>query len=124
VNADPVDAVHLEVAQHDCALSRVDVTDDVLPRPIWPCHLHVIVAEHLAADDVPSARLLQQLVVGALARPLPLELHAEVLNHGNELVGGRVHLPLLIFQIEEHPQPRLHDLQECVLGARLLMVQA
>jgi hypothetical protein len=58
--------------------------------------------------------------VGALARPLPLELPAEILNHGDELVRGHVHLPLLVFQVEEDPHARLDNFQQRVLGARLL----
>ena len=94
---------------HDRALGGVDPPNNVLPCPVRPWHVHVIVAEHLAADDVQGARLLEQLVVGALARPLPLELPAEVLNHGDELIGGRVHLPFLVFQVKPHLYPRLGE---------------
>jgi hypothetical protein len=58
-----------------------------------------------------------------LAGSFPLKLPAEILNHGNELVGRGVHLALLILKIEENPDAGLHDLQQGILGARLFTTQ-
>ena len=51
--------IHLKDTEYDRALGRIDTPDDVLPCPVRPRHVDVIVAEHLAADGVQGARLLQ-----------------------------------------------------------------